>query len=144
MCEKHVCVVGRSLLPIFNLVRPLHIINVHTDFVVNFGRQLCAVARINIRKHDSGPEPLVVQKPHGLIDQPLLVCYWLQFVEVHTLRKKTLELGCILFRSFHNDSISSVRGLDIHFLKMKKCLVCRHYMIAVKIPAASGSLGQLH
>lgn len=106
--EKHVWVFGHGLLPIFNLVRPLHVINVHTDLVVDFGRQLCTVAMINIRKHDSSPEFLVVQKPHGLIDQPLLICYWLQFVEVHTLRTETPELCHILFRPFHNGSISSV------------------------------------
>lgn len=116
----------RSLLPIFNLVGPLHIINIHADLVVDFGRQLCAVARINIRKHDSGPEPLMVQKPHGLIDQPLLVCYWLQFVEVHTLRKETPELRNILFRPFHNDSISSMCGLNINFSKREK-MSCTFY-----------------
>lgn len=121
--DKHTCVFGHSLLPIFNLVRPLHIINVHTDLVVDFGRQLCTVARINIRKDDSGPESLVVQKPHGLIDQPLLICYWLQFVEVHTLRKEMPELWYVLFWPVHN-SISSARGLDIYnFFKRKNvCL----------------------
>lgn len=133
--DKHACVFGHSLLPIFNLVRPLHIINVHTDLVVDFGRQLCTVARINIRKDDPGPESLVVQKPHGLIDQPLLICYWLQFVEVHTLRKEMPELWYILFWPVHN-SICSI------FLKGKMS-VCTHYMIAVKIQAVSGSLGQL-
>lgn len=119
---KHVRVFGHRILPILDLVRPLHIVNVHTDLVVDFGRQLCVVARINIRKHDSGPESLVVQKPNGLIDQLLLICYWLQFVEVHTLRKETPELWYILFWPFHNHSITSVRGLDIYFFLKEKCL----------------------
>lgn len=103
ICGKCICGFGYSLLPVFNLIRPLHIINVHTDLVVDFGRQLCTVAMINIRKHDSGPEPLVAQKPHGLIDQPLLICYRLQFVKVHTLRKETPQLRYILFWSSHNN-----------------------------------------
>lgn len=79
---------GHSLIPVFNLVRPLHIVNVHTDLVVDVGRQLSAVAMGDVRKHDSSPEPLVVQKTHGLIDQPLLISHWLQFVQVHALRGK--------------------------------------------------------
>lgn len=42
----------------------------------------------DVRKHDPSPELLVVQKTHGLIDQSLLISYWLQFVQVHTLRGK--------------------------------------------------------
>lgn len=75
MCDKQLSAFGHGLLPIFNLVRPLHIINVHTDLVVDFGRQLSAVADGDIGEHKSGPESLVVEKPHGLIDQPLLICY---------------------------------------------------------------------
>lgn len=79
---------GRSFLPIFNLVCPLHIINVHADLVVYVGRQVSAAAMGDVRKHDSSPELLVVQKTHGLVDQPLLVSYWLQLVQVHTLKRK--------------------------------------------------------
>lgn len=125
--KEHICVFGHNLLPIFNLVRPLHIINVHTNLVVDFGRQLCTVARINIRKHDSSPESLVVQKPHGLIDQSLLICYWLQFVEVHTLRIETPELWYILFWPFHYDSIRSVHGLDIYVFKKESVCLCTLY-----------------
>lgn len=75
MCDKQVSAFGHGLLPIFNLVGPLHIINVHADLVVDFGRKLSAVAGGDIGEHDSSPESLVVQKPHGLIDQPLLICY---------------------------------------------------------------------
>ena len=76
---------GNSPLPIFNLVRPLHIINVHADLIVDVGGQVSAVAAGDVRKYDSCPEFLVVQETHGLVDQSLLISHWLQFVQVHTL-----------------------------------------------------------
>lgn len=79
-----------SLLPIFDLVCSLHIINVHTDLIVDFGRQVGAVAMGDVRKHNPSPELLVVQKSHGFIDQSLLVSYWLQLVQIHTLKAKNL------------------------------------------------------
>lgn len=118
MYDKQVWVFGHGLLPVFNLVRPLHIIDVHTDLVVDFGRQLGAVARIDIGKHDSGPESLVVQKPHGLIDQPLFICYRLQFVEVHALRKRrgTFQLSRCRFQEAnqfreHNKNTQKATGV---------------------------------
>lgn len=42
----------------------------------------------DVRKHDSSPELLVVQKTHGLVDQSFLISYRLQLVKVHTLRGK--------------------------------------------------------
>lgn len=82
MCGKTI----RS--PVFDLVSPLHIIDVHTDFVVDIGRQICAVVTSNVRKHDPSPELLVIQKTHGLVDQAFLIGNWLQLVQVHTLKTR--------------------------------------------------------
>lgn len=77
--------------PIFDLVRPLHIINVHSNFVVDIGRQVCAVITSNVRKHNPSPELLVVQKTHGLVDQAFLISNGLQLVQVHTLKTKQIK-----------------------------------------------------
>ena len=53
----------------------------------------------DVRKHYSSPELLVVQKTHGLVDQSLLVRYWLQFVQVHTLHTKNRGI-------FHSGSLT--------------------------------------
>lgn len=75
-------------LPVFNLICPLHIIDVHADLVVDVGRQVGAVGPVDVRKHNSGPEFLVVQETHGLVDQSLLISYRLQLVQVHTLERR--------------------------------------------------------
>lgn len=58
----------------------------------------------DVRKHDSSPELLVVQKTHGLVDQSLLVSYWLQLVQVHTLKGRERGLQHIVLcigRKYH-------------------------------------------
>lgn len=74
-----------SLLPIFNFVSPLHIINVHADFVVDVWWQIGTVAT-DVGKHDSSPELLVIQEAHGLVDQSLFISYWLQLIQIDTLK----------------------------------------------------------
>lgn len=74
-----------SLLPVLDLVGPFNIIDVHADFVVDVGRQVRAVAMGDVGEHNACPELLVFKQTHGFVDQALLVCDWLQFVQVDTL-----------------------------------------------------------
>lgn len=74
------------LLPVLDLVGSLHVIDVHTDLVVDVRREVGAVAASDVRKHDPGPKLLVVQQTHGLVDQTLFIGHWLQFVQIHTLK----------------------------------------------------------
>jgi len=74
-------------LRVFDLIGPLHIVDVHADLVVEFGRQLRGVGG-DVREHNSRPELPVLQQHHGLVDQSLLAGDRLQFVQVHTLQHK--------------------------------------------------------
>lgn len=79
---------GHGPLPIFDLVGPFHVVDVHADLVVDVGRQICAVAEHDVGKHYTRPELLVVKETHGLVDQSFLVGHRLQLVQVHTLGKQ--------------------------------------------------------
>ncbi len=79
-----VCVCVCVCLRVFDLIGPLHVVDVHTDLVVEFGWQLRGDG-VNIREDDPRPELPVLQQQHGLVDQPFLTGDWLQFVQVHTL-----------------------------------------------------------
>lgn len=74
-------------LPILDLICPLHIVNVHSDFVLDMMGQL-DTAGSNSSKHDTSPELPLIQKLHGFVDKPNFCCHWVQLVQVDTLRKE--------------------------------------------------------
>lgn len=75
-------------LRVFDLIGPLHIVDVHADLVVEFSWQLGGVRR-DVGEHNPRPELPVLQQHHGLVDQPFLCGDRLQFVQVHTLQTDT-------------------------------------------------------
>lgn len=89
-----VCVCYAIHSPVFDLVSPLHVIDVHANFVVDIGRQVCAVVTSNVREHNPSPELLVIQETHGLVDQAFLVSNRLQLVQVHTLKADEGYVSC--------------------------------------------------
>lgn len=74
-------------LPILDLIRPLHIVNVHSDLVLDMMGQL-GTAGSNSREHDSSPELPVIQQLHGFVDEPNFCRYWLQLIQVDTLKEE--------------------------------------------------------
>lgn len=74
-------------LPILDLIRPLHIVNVHADLVLDVVGQLGA-AGSNSREHDSSPELPLSQQLHGFVDEPNFCCYWFQLIQVDTLKEE--------------------------------------------------------
>lgn len=74
-------------LPIFDLIRPLHIVNVHPDLVLDVTGQR-DTAGANSGEHNASPELPVVQQLHGFVDEPHFCCYWFQLVQVDTLKEK--------------------------------------------------------
>lgn len=73
--------------PIFDLIRPLHIVNVHADLVLDVMGQLDTVGG-NPGEHDSSPELPLIQQLHGLVDEPNLCCDWFHLVQVDTLKEE--------------------------------------------------------
>ena len=74
-------------LPILDLIRPLHIVDIHPDLVLDVMGQL-DTARSNSSEHDPSPELPLIQQLHGLVDEQNLCCHWFQLVQVHTLKEE--------------------------------------------------------
>lgn len=74
-------------LPILDLVRPLHIVDVHPDLILDVMGQL-DTAWGDSRKHDPSPELPLIQQLHRLVDESSLCCDWFYLVQVHTLREE--------------------------------------------------------
>lgn len=73
-----------AFLRVFDFIGPLHVVDVHADLVVEFGRQLGGIG-VDVWENDPRPKLPVLQQQHGLVDQSLLTGDRLQFVQVHTL-----------------------------------------------------------
>lgn len=69
----------RSSLRIFDLVCPLHVVDVHTDLVLELWGEIGGVG-VDTSENDPGPELPVLQQHHGFVDHSLLTGNWLQLV----------------------------------------------------------------
>lgn len=78
-------------LRVFDLVGPLHVVDVHADLVVEFGGQLGGIG-VKVQEHNPCPELPVLQQQHGLVDHSLLAGDRLQFVQVNTLAHTHTEV----------------------------------------------------
>lgn len=78
VAKQLLCVV-RSSLRIFDLVCPLHVVDVHTDLVLELWGEIGGVA-VDTSEDDPGPELPVLQQHHGFVDHSLLTGNWLQLV----------------------------------------------------------------
>lgn len=74
-------------LRIFDLICPLHIVNVHSDLVFDMMGQF-STARSNSGEHDTSPELPLIQQLHGLIDELSLCRCCFEFVQIDTLMEK--------------------------------------------------------
>lgn len=75
-------------LPILDLIGPLHVVNVHSDLVLNMMGQL-HTARSDSCEHDTSPELPLIQQLHGLVDEADFCWNGLQLVQVDTLTERT-------------------------------------------------------
>lgn len=87
---------------VFDLIGPLHIVDVHADLVVEFGRQLGGVG-FDFWENNPSPELPVLQQQHGLVDHLLFCRDWLQFVQVHTLTHTHKQRSAQLITSNQTD-----------------------------------------
>lgn len=71
-------------LPILDFICPLHVVNVHSDLVLDMVGQLNA-AWSNSSEHNTSPELPLIQQLHGLVNKPDFCCYGFQLVQVDTL-----------------------------------------------------------
>lgn len=74
-------------LPILDFICPLHIVNVHSDLVLDMRGQL-NTARSNSSEHYTSPELSLIQQLHGLVDEPNFCCYRFKLVQVDTLMEE--------------------------------------------------------
>lgn len=74
-------------LRILDLICPLHIVDVHSDLVLDMMGQI-DTARGNSGEHDTSPELPIIQQLHGLVDEPDFRGYWFQLVQVDTLMEE--------------------------------------------------------
>lgn len=73
--------------PILNFICPLHIVNVHSDLVLDMMGKLHA-ARSDSSEHNTSPELPLIQQLHGLVDEPDFCCYRFELVQVDTLTEE--------------------------------------------------------
>lgn len=73
--------------PILNFICPLHIVNVHSDLVLDMMGKLHA-ARSDSSEHNPSPELPLIQQLHGLVDKPDFCCYRFELVQVDTLMEE--------------------------------------------------------
>lgn len=82
------CAGGKGFnLRILDFIRPLHIVNVHSDLVLDMRGQLSTVWS-DPSEDDSSPELPLIQQLHGLVNEPDLSCYGFQLVQVDTLTEE--------------------------------------------------------